>query len=93
MRGGGGYIFFAIFFDEFCTKLVKNMFYLRLERKYKKSSVFSGKATKKHFAASLKNYKQALGGGGEMIKMHNINPWRMKNKSNLRISENKKSDW
>ena len=42
------------------------MFYLRLERKYKKSSVFSGKATKKHFAASLINYKQALGrGGGE----------------------------
>ena len=40
------------------------MFYLRLERKYKKSSVFSGKATKKHFAASLINYKQALGGGG-----------------------------
>ena len=68
------------------------MFYLRLERKYKKSSVFSGKATKKHFAASLINYKQALGGGGgrEMIKMHNINPWRMKNKSNMRISENNK---
>ena len=37
--------------------------------------------------------KLSGGGGGEMNKMHNINPWRMKNKLNLRISENQKSDW
>ena len=41
------------------------MFYLRLERKYKKDLFLVARQLKKHFAASLINYKQAQDDKGD----------------------------